>query len=229
VQAGALVDPLHVSVVQTLPSSVQEVPEPLTASTGQVVAVPVQASVVSHSLTAERHTAPALPAGCVHVALEPSHLSSVQGLESAVHAVPSGSRASPGHDVLAPLQVSTGSHSPADARHSVPALPAGCWQRELVPSQRSSVQTLLSAVHAVALAFLASLGQLADDPVHDSARSHSPAAARHSVDPPESVSVGQLVAVPLHVSAGSHGPALTRHVVPELPAGCWHRALEPSH
>ena len=72
VQAGELVEPLHTSVVQTLPSSVQAVPAGLTA-VGQVVLDPVQVSVRSHSLTAVWQTAPAFPAGCMQVLFVPSH------------------------------------------------------------------------------------------------------------------------------------------------------------
>src|SRR5205823_2572276 len=72
VQAGLLVLPLHVSVVQTLPSSVQAVPADLTV-VGQVVLVPVQVWSRSHSLSAMWHGVPALPAGCWQVTLVPSH------------------------------------------------------------------------------------------------------------------------------------------------------------
>jgi hypothetical protein len=41
---------------------------------------------------------------------------------------------SEGQAVLEPVQVSARSHSPAEARHMVPALPAGCWQVTLEPS-----------------------------------------------------------------------------------------------
>src|SRR5206468_5270218 len=73
VQRGLLTVPLHVSVVQTLPSSVQAVPAALTTLVGQVVLVPVQLSSTSLSLSAARHTAPAFPAGCVQVLVLPSH------------------------------------------------------------------------------------------------------------------------------------------------------------
>ncbi len=48
--------PLHVSVVQTLPSSVQAVPAALTASAGHVALEPVQLSARSHSFAAARQT-----------------------------------------------------------------------------------------------------------------------------------------------------------------------------
>src|SRR5439155_601181 len=58
VDAGALLLPLHTSVVQGLPSSVQAVPAALPASAGQVSLVPVQLSARSHSFTAARQTVP---------------------------------------------------------------------------------------------------------------------------------------------------------------------------
>jgi hypothetical protein len=39
-----------------------------------------------------------------------------------------------GQVVLAPVQVSATSQTPAEARHVVPALPAGCWQALFTPS-----------------------------------------------------------------------------------------------
>src|SRR5436309_3515138 len=65
--------PLQMSRVQALPSSVHAVPFALRVSVGQVVLVPVQLSATSHSPAAERHTAPAFPAGCWQVTLVPSH------------------------------------------------------------------------------------------------------------------------------------------------------------
>src|SRR2546428_13254478 len=98
---GALL-PLHVSVVQTLPSSVQAVPAALTTLAGQVVLVPVQLSARSHSLTAARHTVPALPAGCWQRALLPLQVSVVHTLPSSVQAVPFALKASAGPVGLAP-------------------------------------------------------------------------------------------------------------------------------
>src|SRR5437667_3369136 len=49
-------------------------------------------------------------------------------------------------------------------------------------------------------------------PVHVSARSHSPAAARHCVPLSVTTSAGQLLLVPSQVSAGSHtSPDPARH------------------
>src|SRR5204862_3748566 len=94
------------------------------ASAGQVVLVPVQVSAASQGPAAARHTVPALPAGCVQVALPPLQMSRVQTLPSSVHAVPFALKASVGQAVLVPVQLSATSHSPAAARHIVPAFPA---------------------------------------------------------------------------------------------------------
>src|SRR5207245_11258731 len=109
-------------------------------SVGQVVGGAVQVSATSASLAAARHTAPAFPAGCVHVALVPLHTSVVHTLPSSVHAVPLGWKASLGQVVLVPVQLSATSHSPAAARHTAPAFPAGCVQVAPLPSHTSRVQ-----------------------------------------------------------------------------------------
>src|SRR5437773_1544131 len=142
--------PLHTSAVQGLPSSVQGVALDLKRSVGQPVLVPVQVSATSHPLTAARQTVVVLVfSGCWQSTLVPSHWSSVQGLPSSVHAVPFAFRApSAGHVALVPVQVSGRSHSPAAARQTVPALPAGCWQVALVPLHWSRVQGLPSSVQA---------------------------------------------------------------------------------
>src|SRR5438445_716974 len=114
--------------------------------------MPVHVSARSHSPAAARPSVPAWPAGCWQATLLPSHWSRVHGLLSAVHAVPFAFLASDGQALLVPVQVSARSHSPAAARHSVPAWPAGCWQRLLLPLQVSVVHGLPSSVHAVPFA-----------------------------------------------------------------------------
>ena len=86
--------------------------------------------------------APALPAGCVHVALVPLHMSTVQGLLSAklVQGVLLGAKASGGQVVLVPVQVSATSHSFTAARHTVPwgcTAPVSAGHAALVPVQVS--------------------------------------------------------------------------------------------
>src|SRR5436309_3047866 len=118
VQSGLLTVPLPVSVVQTLPSSVQVVPPAFRISAGQTVLTPSQVSARSHSPAAARQTAPA--------AL----------MESA------------GQAVLVPVQVSARSHPPTAARHTVPAFPAACVHAgaPTVPLHTSAGPTLPSSV-----------------------------------------------------------------------------------
>ena len=82
------------------------------------------------------------------------------------------------------------------------------------------MQGLLSAVHAVPAVFFVSAGQLGPLPGQFSARSHSPAADRHSTLEDAKPSAGQVVLVPVQVSATSHAPATARQVAPAFPAGC---------
>src|SRR5205809_738721 len=191
--------PLHTSVVQGSPSSVQAVPLGWKASVGQLVLVPVQLSATSHSPATAWHSAPAFPAGCVQELVLPSHWSRVQGLVSGVQAVPLGCLASVGQVVLVPVQLSATSHSPAAARHTAPAFPAGCVQVALVPLQTSRVQTLPSSVHAVVLDLKPSVGQVVLVPVQASATSHSFTAARHTV-PAFPAGCVQVLVLPSHRS-----------------------------
>src|SRR4029079_16607282 len=119
---------------------------------------------------------------------------------------------SAGQMVLAPVHVSATSQTPADARHSAAALPAGCWQVTFVPSHWSSEHGLPSDVHAVPLGLLASAGHAAAGmPVQFSARSHSPAALRQVKPVPCTTSAGHVVLAPVQVSVGSQGsPAQAR-------------------
>src|SRR3989441_9201988 len=82
-------------------------------------------------------------------------------------------------------------------------------------------------MHAVPLACLASAGHAALEPVQVSAKSHAPAAARHTVLAGWKVSPGQPVLVPSQVSAASQVPAAGRHTVPAWPAGGWHVSQAP--
>src|SRR5213076_93636 len=101
--------------------------------------------------------------------------------------------------VLVPVQLSATSHSPAAARHTVPA------------------------------ALIASAGQVALDPVQLSAASHTSTAARQTVLDDRKASAGQVVLVPVQVSATSHSPAPARHTAPAFPAGCVQVLVLPSH
>jgi hypothetical protein len=90
-------------------------------SAGQAVFVPSQFSARSHTPAAARQRVPALPAGCVQVSLEPLQTSSVQTLESGVHAVFPGCFRSAGQVTFEPSQVSGASHSPAAERQTTNA------------------------------------------------------------------------------------------------------------
>src|SRR5262249_18524406 len=128
--------PSQVSVVQTLPSSVQAVPFAFFPSVGQVALVPVHDSATSHSPAADRHDVvegDRTSAG--QVVLVPVQVSARSHEPAdARQTVLEASFASLGQVVLVPVQVSAASHTPAAARQTVPAFPAGCWQAVLVPS-----------------------------------------------------------------------------------------------
>ena len=137
-------------------------------------------------------------------------------MPSLEHAVPLGERASAGQLVLTPSQFSSGSHSPVEARQSVPPFPAGCWQASLEPLHWSSVHGLPSLLHDVPEGDFASAGQLTLLPVQFSAGSHSPAEDRHVVVDGLSASAGQLPLLPVQTSCGSQMPAEARHSVPAV-------------
>jgi hypothetical protein len=137
-------------VVQAFPS-LHVVPFVAWPSAGHVVLLPVQTSATSQVPFLARQTAPAFPAGCWQAACVPSHWSSVQGFPSLVQPVPLGDFASFGQAAEKPLQVSAGSHSPVDARQTVP--------EAAKPSD----------------------GQLVEEPLHVSATSQPPFWARQTV------------------------------------------------
>src|SRR5262245_19617807 len=120
--------------------------------------------------------------GCVHAPL-PSHWSSVHTLPSFVQAVIAGWKPSTGQAPDDPVQLSATSHSPAAARQVVvddlkPSVHFPAPSQESVPSQAPPFEV---PVQAVVAGWKPSTGQAPDDPVHLSATSHSPAAARQMV------------------------------------------------
>src|SRR3989454_448142 len=129
--------------------------------------------------------------------------------------------------ITAPGQVSATSHSFAAARHTVPALPAACWQLELVPSHVSVVQGLPSSAHA-APALPAGCWQALLVPLHWSRVQGLPSSVQ-AVPAGSFALVGQVVLVPVQVSTASHSSAAARHAAPALPAGCWQALLVPLH
>src|SRR5436309_11822629 len=152
----------------------------------------------------------------------------MQTVVSAGQALPESVLAPGWQVVLGPVQGSATSHSPATARQTVAALPAGCWQLVLVPSHWSRVQGLPSSVQAVPLAFRGpSAGHVALEPVQVSGRSHSPAAARQTA-PALPTGCWQLVLVPSHWSRVQALPSSVQ-AVPLAFRGpsAGHVALEP--
>jgi hypothetical protein len=188
------------------------------ASVGQLAEVPVQFSATSQApALARQDVLDDLKPSGGQLAEVPEQVSATsQAPADARHTVPDARSPFGGHVALVPVQVSATSHAPADARQTEPAFPAGCWQVTLVPSHWSFVQTFPSSVQTAALAFFASVGQAADEPVQFSAMSHSPTDARQTVADARNPSVGQVNAVPLHVSATSQAPAEARQTVPAV-------------
>src|SRR5437667_80738 len=129
--------------------------------------------------------------------------------------------------MIAPGQVSSTSHSFAAARQTAPALPGGCWQVVLAPSQVSVVQGSPSSGQA-APALPAGCVHVALVPLHTSAVQGLPSSVQGVVLDLKR-SVGQPVLVPVQVSATSHPLTAARQTAPGLPAGCWHELLVPLH
>src|SRR5205823_11709624 len=123
-----------------------------------------------------------------------------QSPAEARHCVLDDLKASAGHTVLEPVQVSSTSQKPAAARQTVPAFPAGCWQSLVLPSHSSRLHGLPSSVHAVPADVLASAGQLALVPAQFSPGSHSPAEARPTVVDDSKASSGDAMLEPVQVS-----------------------------
>src|SRR5205814_245140 len=140
--------------------------------------------------------------------------------------VVAGSKASPGQTVLEPVHVSAMSQTPAAARQVAPAFPAGCWQPSLLPSHSSRLHGFPSDVQAVPAVSFASDGQAALDPVQFSARSQTPADARHTVLADAKPFAGHASLDPSHVSATSQSPATGRQTALLL-ASAEQPALEP--
>ena len=112
----------------------------------------------------------------------------------------------------------------------MPAFPAGCWQKSLVPLQVSVVHGLPSSVHSDPLAFFAS-GPHAwpGNPPQPSAMSHSPAAGRQMTPIGRNTSGGHVELTPVHTSSASQtSPEPARQTVPALPAACWQALFVPS-
>src|SRR5439155_1088985 len=198
-------------------------------SDGHVELTPVQTSSGSQaSPEPARHTVPAFPAGCWHALLVPSQASVVHGFPSLEHAVPDGLLASAGQLALVPVQLSAGSHSPADERHWVNAgRKPSTGHVELVPVHVSTASHAPAAARQTAPAFPAGCWHASLLPSHASVVHGLPSSV-HAVPLAFLASAGQAALLPVHVSATSHPPpAAARHVVPELPGACWQTPLDP--
>src|SRR5205823_3562144 len=138
--------PLHVSRVQTFPSSVQAVPFGFFASAGQAFDVPVQVSAASHSPAAARQLVVAgANASTGQAAAVPVHFSATSHTPTAARQVVAFDRnASAGQVVAAPLQVSATSQAPAAARQTVPL-----GATEQVPTLPATLQAWQAPVQAV--------------------------------------------------------------------------------
>ena len=110
-----------------------------------------------------------------------------------------------GQAVDEPSQVSAMSQTPAEVRQTVLAgVTASAGQAVLEPSHDSAwSQRSTDDRQTVPDALTASAGQM-PEPLHVSARSHGPAAARHTLAVPTNASAGHVADEPVQVSAASH-------------------------
>jgi len=196
-------------------------------SAGHAPELPVHVSATSHWPVSGRQTVVEGWYWSTQVLLVPlqwSGASHTPPWELPTHAVVAGAKPSAGQAVLEPVQVSAASHTPVAARHTTPALPAGCSQTPLpavgVPPHWSLLQTLPSSVHGVPPGRVTFAGQVALVPVQTSCGSHTSLEARQTVPAGARVSGGQIALLPLHVSAVSHAPVDARHTPPALPGVC---------
>jgi hypothetical protein len=113
-------------------------------SAGHALANPVQVSATSQVPADARHSV--VRNLSTQVLAPPRHLSipsHAPPFNAPVHVVVFAANRSAGHALLAPVQVSATSHTPADPRHTAPALPAACVHVPLL--QVSAVHGLPSS------------------------------------------------------------------------------------
>jgi hypothetical protein len=202
-----------------LPSSVQAVPFPFTASAGHVALEPVQLSARSQSPAVGRHTVVAdLKLSAGQLLLDPSQLSArSQAPAAARHWVPAGTFASLGQAAVEPLHVSAASQLPAAARQTVveDANPSA-GQVPFVPVQLSATSHAPAAGRHVTVLVLKASTHVLLVPAQ-----WSPASLSHAppcelpvqlVDEDAKLSAGQAPLAPVHISATSHWPADGRQV-----------------
>src|SRR5439155_976418 len=181
------------------------------ASGGQALLVPSHVSSTSHGPAIGRQTAPAFPAGCWQASSVPSQVSVVHALPSSVHGVPPGDLSSGGQAGPVPVQLSAGSHSPAEGRQTtVEGSKASAGQVGLVPLQVSSTSHgPVDARHTVP-AFPAGCWQASFVPSQVSVVHALPSPVQR--EPADFFASGGhgCPGSPPHVSATSHSPAAGR-------------------
>src|SRR5207253_1406854 len=159
----------------------------------------------------------------------PSPWSALLGFPSSVQAVPAGLLASAGQFGPVPGHISAGSHSPAEARHTVkPDRKPSAGHVVLVPVQLSTSSQGPPAGRHTAPAFPAGCWQASLEPSHSSVLHGLPSSV-HAVPAGVLASAGHAVLVPVHVSRGSHSPADARQSAPAWPAACSQASFVPPH
>jgi hypothetical protein len=161
---------------------------------------------------------PVKPCGGHWLAVPPTHLSSLsQGPVAGRQTVSGPDITWSGHSKLVPLQVSAGSHTPSEPRHTWPAGAGASVGHSLliVPqnSGKSQLARSLGAGRHTSLVRLASPRQESLIPSQSSARSQTPATGRQTNEEGCLTSVGQLLLTPSHVSGTSQIPAELRQSV----------------
>jgi len=118
--------------------------------------------------------------------------------------------------LVPPPQASATSHTPAEARHTVPVgTTTSTGHAAALPVQTSArSHAPVAARHTVPAATKASAGHAALEPVQASAESQTPAEARHTVPVATKAFAGHAAPVPAQLSATSHAPPEARHTVP---------------
>src|SRR5436853_421734 len=201
------------------------------SSAGHAELTPVQTSSGSQaSPEPARHTVPAFPAGCWHALLVPSQASVVHGFPSLEHAVPDGLLASAGQLALVPVQLSAGSHSPADERHSVNAgRKPSTGHVELVPVHVSTASHAPAAARQTAPAFPAGCWHALLLPSHVSVVHGLPSSV-HAVPLACLASAGEPALMPVQLSARSNSSAAPPPTaLDEAKPSTGHVALVPVH
>src|SRR5439155_1096999 len=185
------------------------------ASGGQALLVPSHVSSTSHGPATGRQTAPAFPAACWQASSMPSQVSVVQGLPSSVHGVAAGDLSSAGQAGPLPVQLSAGSHSPAEGRQTtVEGCKASAGQAVLVRWHASSTSHGPAAARQTVPAFPAGCWQASFVPSQVSVVHALPSSVQS--EPAAFLASGghACPGSPPQPSATSHSPAAGRQMTP---------------